>query len=201
MVKVNLSSILMDPGEAESKITEYESVKAARRSWFDYALLRAYRAVASGTAILRLYNTVEAGGHFDNGLPRLAIVRADASECYIERHRGNPMVWLYATNREVARRWRGAAIGKETVAVPCVQDWPQGQWSGRTLAPIIPPSCRPARGPLSNFHLLWEVEEWKMTPPVDPALIRHLVGDLWVVHATWDLTPLEQAVMAHGSLR
>jgi len=35
-----------------------------------------------------------------------------------------------------------------------------------------------------------------MTPPRDPALIRHIRGDLWAVLAVWDLTELERAVLA-----
>jgi hypothetical protein len=44
--------------------------------------------------------------------------------------------------------------------------------------------------------VLWEVEEWKRIPPVDPALIRHVRGDLWAVLATWDLTDLERYVLS-----
>ena len=46
------------------------------------------------------------------------------------------------------------------------------------------------------FHILWEVEQWDPTPPVDPALVRHIRGDLWAVIAMWDLTELERAVLA-----
>jgi hypothetical protein len=33
-------------------------------------------------------------------------------------------------------------------------------------------------------------------PPGDPALLRKLGGDLYIVLGTWDLTPLEQAVLS-----
>ena len=69
----------------------------------------------------------------------------------------------------------------------------------RSMVPNVPPKFRPARSTtLATYHVLWEVDEWKKTPrpPGDPALLKHLRGDLWIVLATWDLTPLEQAVLA-----
>lgn len=42
-----------------------------------------------------------------------------------------------------------------------------------------------------------EIEaQWRPVPPVDPFLLKHLGGTLYVVLAQWDLTPLEQAVLA-----
>ena len=43
---------------------------------------------------------------------------------------------------------------------------------------------------MRGFHVLWEVESWTPEPPRDPALLRHLRGDLWSVLAVWDLTEL-----------
>jgi hypothetical protein len=40
------------------------------------------------------------------------------------------------------------------------------------------------------------VEEWTRVPPRDPALLRHIRGDLWVVLAVWDLTDLERLVLS-----
>ena len=45
-------------------------------------------------------------------------------------------------------------------------------------------------------HLLWEPRwERRPRPPGDPALLKHLAGPLYAVLATWDLTPVEQAVL------
>jgi hypothetical protein len=48
--------------------------------------------------------------------------------------------------------------------------------------------------------VLWEVEEWTWRttprPPGDPALLRHVGGDIYAVEAIWDLTPLEQLVLS-----
>jgi hypothetical protein len=58
------------------------------------------------------------------------------------------------------------------------------------------PQIRGARPPL----ILFESGEWvstgRVSPPVeDPALIQHLVGDLWGVLYTWELTPLEKEAL------
>jgi hypothetical protein len=71
----------------------------------------------------------------------------------------------------------------------------QGEWAA--ILPLIPPRLRPPHG-LDNYHLLWEAV-WTRPrtrrAPGDPALLKHIGGDLWAVLAVWDLTPLEQAVL------
>jgi len=39
------------------------------------------------------------------------------------------------------------------------------------------------------------VWEEKILRPRDPALIEHIVGDVYVVRAVWDVTPLEAAAL------
>lgn len=69
------------------------------------------------------------------------------------------------------------------------------------MVPIVPADVRETvTGPLRDYHILWEVEQWHdqplVTPPTDPYLIRHIGGSLWSVEAEWDLTDLEKAVIA-----
>lgn len=65
------------------------------------------------------------------------------------------------------------------------------------IVPTIPPRLRPPHN-LSGYHILWEAEwgQEDVLPPGDPALLRHLGGDLYAVLAVWDLTPLERSVLA-----
>ena len=65
----------------------------------------------------------------------------------------------------------------------------------RAIVPNIPPALRPKRG-LRLYTILWEAE-WSADPtaPTDPALLRRLGGDLYILLATWDLTELERAVL------
>ena len=68
------------------------------------------------------------------------------------------------------------------------------------MVPIVPPKHRPRRDSLLEGYLvLWEVDEWTWTerpsPPHDPALLKHLGGDLYAVLAVWDLSDLERLVL------
>jgi hypothetical protein len=65
-----------------------------------------------------------------------------------------------------------------------------------TIVPLIPPRLRPRKHRIRGFHILWEVDSWTPLPSKDPALLRHIRGDLWSVVATWDLTELEMAVLS-----
>ena len=64
----------------------------------------------------------------------------------------------------------------------------------RAMVPLVPPPLRPAHA-LRNYHVLWEAD-WQQAPPADPALLKHIGGDLYAVLAIWDLTELERAVLA-----
>jgi hypothetical protein len=63
----------------------------------------------------------------------------------------------------------------------------------RAIVPTVPPLLRP-RHKLSGYTILWEAD-WTNEAPVDPALLKHLGGDLYAVVAVWDLTELERAVL------
>jgi hypothetical protein len=75
-----------------------------------------------------------------------------------------------------------------------------GGWSAWTaMVPIVPPKHRPPRG-LGDRLVLWEADDWTWStvpaPPGDPALLRHVGGDLYSVEATWHLTELERLVLS-----
>jgi hypothetical protein len=182
--------------EAAAKLAEYEQALRNERTAEDEAIAAGYRAAARGYPVISLARTVAAGGFHDNGLPRLAVVGAGAAEC---------SAWwagaslVYADRSDRANR--GALVGAHSVRVPVAgDDLPArrvSSWNaGRTLVPLIPPSCRPSPRRLRHCHILWEVEKWTMTAPHDPALLRHVRGDLWAVLACWDLTELERLVLS-----
>jgi hypothetical protein len=187
---MDLSTIAVPVEEAKGFLDDYRKMRVEERTQEDEAIAAGYRAAARGLPVISMSTTIEAGGYFDNGLPRIAVVRADATEC-----------WVRVARRELvfsADQWtdnRGALVGKQTVRV-VVDERERHAWRGKTIVPIIPPRFRPGRYRLHKFHVLWEVEKWDPTPPKDPALLRHIRGDLWSVMATWDLTELERAVLS-----
>ena len=189
---MDLSTIEMDPADARERLTEYQEALKVQRTAQDEALAMGYRAAARGLPIIRLSTTVAAGGYFeDNNLPRIAVIRATEKNCYV-RWSGDNLVY----NDGVSRN-QGALVGTYTVRVPIAAPPAGRRWNGgQTIVPLIPPRYRPRWPRLKSCHLLWEVESWTLVPPHDPALIRHIRGDLWAVLACWDLSELERAVLA-----
>lgn len=212
---MNLSTITEDPHVARRAFLDYRHrVRAdARRQLteaerelneIDRELLRAYRELARGVTLLRLTDTIRAGGYDDSrpgrwgsvcALPRLAIAQATARTVWTEGVANNQHV-LFSTeltwqNRELLSRARTKSVD----VVPGWErkdEWRSGMFSA--TVPTVPPQFRPTHG-LGGYHVLFEAD-WNAEPePADPALLKHIGGDLWAVLATWDLTPLEAAVL------
>jgi len=196
---MDLGIIEITTEEAEARVAEYEQVLASERSVEDEAILSAYRAAKRGLPVISLSRAFDTAGYHDDGLPKLAIVRADAKECFVNVEGstrmtgGNKLVFASGQNS----RSQGALVGRNTTCVhTSVSRTGTKRWRGRCVVPVVPPRHRPKRSRLANFHILWEVDEWSPAPPVDPALLRHIRGDLWSVVAVWDLTELERLVLS-----
>jgi hypothetical protein len=197
---MEMATIEMPKAEAEARLSEYQQLAEGERTALDDRIKAGFRALARGLPVIKLADSVVHGGFFDSGLPRIAVVRADATECWVQREGRREFVYM---SRDPG--WwhqdqnRGALVNATSVRVTVPQsvapEWTR-QDKGHTLVPIIPPEHRPRRSRLRRFHILWEVERWDMTPPRDPALLKHIGGDLWAVMAAWDLTELERAVLA-----
>lgn len=211
---MNLDVITMDKTVARRAFIDYrhavhdrhrtEAVETERRLRAeDEALMRGYRALSLGKQLLRLSDAIREGGEDEQLRPRLGLARADMTVLAMTRV-GNGRV-TYNPNND----WRARTVKHQNR----VFNFPQGarvvqnaqgqiNWEVRATAtvPTVPPQYRPASS-LANYHILFEAQ-WR-TPPraSDPALLRHLGGDLWVVLATWDVTPLEAAVLGMRALR
>lgn len=194
---MELSTIQMPKEQAEERLKAYKAMLATERTDQDRRIQRGYETLARGLTIIELSKSIHAGGYFDNGLPKIAIGRADSQDCWIETN-GRDLIY-YIENPRWREMNRGALVNALSVRVTVPEAQPYTSkklWSGHTIMPIIPPEHRPKINRLHLFHILWEVEKWDLVPPKDPALLRWIGGDLWEVVATWDLTPLEQAVLS-----
>jgi hypothetical protein len=195
---MDLATLTMPKAEAAERLAEYEQQLAIERNPEDEAIAMGYRALARGLPIIRMSETIQAGGFFgtgrrDVGFPRLAVGKADEADCRVHWDSQSQLIYFHGDFLSN----RGALVGKSTVRVPGVQQPARtSYYSGRTLTPLIPPRHRPRPARLRHCHILWEVESWELIPPKDPALLRHIRGDLWAVLAIWDLTELERAVLA-----
>jgi hypothetical protein len=168
----------------------------------DKEIQRAYQLIAQGRMIIRAIQSVASAGQHEDGTPKLALARADAKEVRVSiRPDGGAVM----TTRAVFRQPRRRGISDQRF------EWPDGtfprkltqpnHWGGtrreyEAPLPLVPVDLRPKRG-LENYHVLWEVDQWRPTPPLDPMLLRRVgKSDLWTVVAAWDLSPVERAVMA-----
>jgi len=212
---MDLSTIELDREAAAERFAAYERAAKARHNDEDEAIAAGYKALSEGKRLISLRETVKAGGVDELARPRLAVAASTAQWVWLSV--GTRMSWVQAENKY--RSFANGTVRYSVIPNPRlsrgrvglrrrielsdvipksarVTDDRVASWRYRAMVPIVPPDLRPTRA-LTTYHTLFEAE-WGLdpSPPVDPALIQHLFGDLWVVVAEWDLTPLERAVLA-----
>jgi hypothetical protein len=213
------AQITMPQAEAREKVAEYLRSVRDRHNAEDAAILRGYKALAKGHTVIDLPKVIRSGGVFQDGsvqqgLPRLAVATASHEFVWVTRGRDGAVTFWpgvissWGPNRISNQRRKDVyrcPVGTLSTEVPMVYDTRRGRnpWDGtyRAMVPHVPPGLRPVHS-LDNYAVLFEVEEWAPDPhaPRDPALLKHIGGDLFAVLATWDLTPLEQSVL-NGRVR
>lgn len=159
----------------------------------DEAIMAGYSAIARGKQVIDLRGTIAAGGLNKAGLPAIALAHAPLEGVSVALDRDGAVTFdnpdMRGRARSVARfhlpdgtlprdRNRGGSFSSVIRA--------------QAIVPTIPPRLRPTAS-LDRFWVLFEATYEQ--PPVDPALLRMLGSGLAVVLATWDLTPLERAVL------
>jgi len=203
---MDLGSTIIEMGqdEAQEQLESYRTLRAPNDE--EKAVIAGLMALAAGKPLLNIRDTISDGGVFENGLPRLAVMQADSLWCYCGRTNGGGVTFSKHATLD-GRMSRGVfELPSGTLEEKVISDWgitSMSRFRYRSQVPIVPPKHRPARFNATNFAILWEVEEWAVAPrpPGDPALLRHVTGDLYSVEAIWDLTPLERAVLgARGVL-
>lgn len=161
----------------------------------DDEIRRAYQLLAQGRLIIRALESVRAAGLGPDGLPKLAICRADKKVCRFDFGDGGRAT-MYAEGYNVP--WRENNKVPNNVCFYFERGSftrTSSHYGGRSILPPIPLHVRPQRG-LANYHVLWEAE-WTRVPPKDPYLLRRLgKSDMWLVVAMWDLTEVERAALA-----
>lgn len=209
---MDLHTIDMDRAEARKLYLEYRDEVKARHDAELAEIRDGYKALADGHQLIDLPATIAAGGHLDQsrptwtwdattqksttvqitvGMPRLAVARADRPWCWVEVMRNGSC--RFRTTRQIDGRTGEASI----VTVPAATMPEHGgdhTYEAKAMIPLVPPRLRPNRTCV-GYHVLWEAE-WELVPPRDPALLKHIGGDLYAVLGTWDLTDLERTVLA-----
>lgn len=164
----------------------------------DRECMRAYQLLAQGRLVIKALASITEAGLNAEGLPKLAICRADAVSCRFRLNRDGSAVMhddrMEPRHRE---RWSGPIVQSRSVITFPAGAFPANRdiWRANALVPSAPLHLRPARG-VENYHILWEAE-WTKIVPRDPFLLRRIGrGDLWLVVAMWDLTDVERAALS-----
>lgn len=188
-----VTTITMPRADARAAFIQYRrafrEAANSEQAKQDRALMQGYRAIAKGQTVIDLNQAMRGARLNEEGYPKLAICRADATHCTVSMDRTAATFYF-------GERTFGRSV-KRQVAIPAdtFEPWHGPYRSVRVaLVPMIPPQFRPPYK-LEGYQLLWEAE-WRKATPVDPMLLKHLGGALYAVLAQWDLTPLERAVLA-----
>lgn len=196
---MNVSTLSIPKETAARKAEEYAKLSGKQRSKEDDALANLYRSIAkSGVKVINILDAFRATGLNEKGQPKLAIARADWRTVYFHQ-RANFNQWFSRSNRGgggfgVSSQWNKNAKASNIVL-------PENTFDNEKLTkldlkssvPHIPPKLRPKIN-ARNFHILFEVQNWE-TYPVDPFLLRRIQGNLFLIIAEWELTPLEASVL------
>ena len=206
-----LDTVQFTQEKAKERWQEYCRIIKTHPSDHAKTLKKAYYALSKGHQIIDIYQAFKEAGKYDNDFPKLAISRADEYKVIFDRRRrGAGAFWAESTYRNTPNPQ--VALPENTFTGWEPEKWPErNRWTtsnGKevvsyvdtvsSLVPTIPPEFYP-EGQLQRYFILWEVEEdgWEPVPepPGDPMLLRRISGNLFVVLAAWDLSPLEKAVI------
>lgn len=178
--------------EAYIKWREYRTALKTHKEHYLEELSSAYYQLSRGRKVLDLEESFRLAGLNAEGLPHLAITRADQRIVYLRcRDRGE---CLFERQRNKASTWGRTPVIAIRGGV-FTSDWGKRRYSTHSApVPLIPPQFLP-KGQLVAYHILWEVETWTPEPPRDPILLKRISDNLFAVMAQWDLTELERSVM------
>jgi hypothetical protein len=187
---MDTQAITVDRAEAAEMFRKYKEHQLYSTP-IDLEIQRLYDAIAKGKVVIQALASITAAGLGPDGLPKLAIVRADAKDCHLYlRHDGGAR---FSANDWQPDRNRRTYVDMPAGSFPL--DSSRRYTHHAAMTPLVPIHLRPKRG-LANYHVLFEAE-WSRVVPRDPMLLRRVGhSDLWIVCAAWDLTEVERAVLA-----
>jgi len=170
-------------------------------------LLAVYGHLKLGGKVIDVADAFKKAGKIEEqDVPRLAIVRADASFCHLYKFNNGGALF---SAREL-KSWHESNNenkGARDVKLPIgTYQWEELKGTDRhkrTLVPAIPPRVHLAvstRLLREHYHIIFEVEKWtsytaQPRVPRDPILVRRLTSNLFGVLATWELTELETKII------
>jgi hypothetical protein len=123
------AAIAMPVQQAREKVAEYLRAVRDRHQAEDVAILRGYRALAKGHAVIDLPAVIRAGGVFEqSGLPRLAVATSSHQFVHVER---NADGWCRFMNERWPARNRRKHIYTMPIGTLPEREMPQGNQGWR----------------------------------------------------------------------
>lgn len=183
---MNVEKLQMDKDQARDLWRRYQESRAGMTP-NDRAIAAIYKRIAQGRLVIRALASITAAGLGADGLPKLAIMRADQ-----KRIRCCPR------NNEIAFACTGPSRARDVNFELSMPGSTYKTPNREAFVPLIPVHLRPRKA-IEKYHVLWEAD-WNQYP-TDPYLLRRFGADAWLVVAAWDLTDVERAVMStqlHG---
>jgi hypothetical protein len=187
---MQVSKLEVDRDQARELWRQYKTHQHYEQP-IDEEIRRTYQLIAQGRMVIRALESIKQAGFIDvhDALPKLAIIRADATTCHLTMDRDGGAMFSMDV-------WPSVRHARRNVILPRGSFAPRTErTTARGVVPIVPIHLRPRRG-LQNYHILFEAE-WQRVVPKDPFLLRRMgKGDMWLVVAHWDLTEVERAALS-----
>jgi hypothetical protein len=197
---MNVQTITMPKAEALKAFREYRGSVRERATAEDIALVRGYKELSKGHALIDIGDVMKRIGTDSKFRPRVAVCRANAKFCWFTGSFNGS--GFFAAKSQWPPKKERVQFPEGTFPFG-TRVWQRSCWENnkdvgqgvlKTVVPLVPPPLQPKHS-LANYHILWEVESWEVDPPRDPILCRHLAGMLYAVIAQWDLSELERAIL------
>jgi hypothetical protein len=187
----------MDVDEAKEKLAQYRDVLSKRHNEDldkEYmSIEEAYKQLAKGTPLIDPFQAIRDNAWRADGRPILAMARADQKLCDF-RNWGAPTEIEFRARKA---RWDRQRAANLTIKIRNCPVCPVERKSGVAMVPLVPAEAfNENRFSLPKCFILWEVENWDASPPVDPMLLKPIGGDLYAVIWQWDLTDIERMIIA-----
>lgn len=156
-------------------------------------LQAAYDALGQQKKIIDVAKMIHDGGYgrksykgWDYSVPRIALARAHWGHSFLTNR--NPR--FSSSGRRHADRIK--------LEMPSIhfEMRTNNFFSVKARVPVVPKEIDFRRDDLIAYEAEWVGDKVKAPRPADPAILRPLQGRIYEVVAVWDLTELEQAILA-----
>jgi hypothetical protein len=203
---MDIPTIEVKKEDAEREYKEYSELVKQREEEHLEILKKCNWHLKEGRKLLNIFDVIKQGGvDILNKEPKLGIGRADWTNLIFSKYR-------FKTGIFADEKCSGTWSKKEFIQLPpnyFDEEWAQRDkehsWFDpirqyiKTSIPIIPAILTP-NAELSNYYILFEIFSWdemidRRRVGNDPILLKRLSENMFVILASWEVSPLEQAVL------